>query len=443
MTVAIRYGISGRTARAVAGSVEKRLVEGRLAPGDPLPTVRSLAASLGVSPATVASAYRSLRLRGLVIPRGRRGTRVAPRPPVAGGAADVVPGHLRNLADGNPDGALLPSLRAALRQLPERPRLYGERTHRPELLEIAGRQLRADGVAAGPVAVVGGALDGIERVLQAHLRPGDRVAVEDPGHTGVLDLVGALGLVARPVGLDDFGPLPEEMRRALELGIEAVIVTPRAQNPTGAALDGRRARDLRRLLDRHPDALVIEDDHAGPIAGAPAWTLTRGRVRWALVRSVCKSLGPDLRLAVLAGDPSTIARVEGRQVLGTGWVSHVLQGLVVALWSDPRTEAAVARAAAAYARRRRALIDALSARGVAARGRSGLNVWVPVAKEARAVTLLAEAGWAVRAGEPYRRHSPPAIRVTIATLEPGEALRLAADIARCLRADRPGRSASA
>lgn len=52
-----------------------------------------------------------------------------------------------------------------------------------------------------------GALDGIERALTAHLRPGDRVAIEDPGWANLLDLLAALGLSAEPVRVDDDGPL--------------------------------------------------------------------------------------------------------------------------------------------------------------------------------------------------------------------------------------------
>lgn len=277
-------------------------------------------------------------------------------------------------------------------------------------------------------------MDGIERVLQAHLRPGDRVVVEDPGYPAVLDLLGALGLAPVPVDIDDFGPLPDRLSEALSRDIAAVILTPRAQNPTGAALDKNRARALRQILDRRGDVLVIEDDHAGVVAGAPAHTLCHPKKpRWAVIRSVSKSLGPDLRLALLAADPTTASRVQGRQALGAGWVSHILQATVAELLLSPSVSRQVQTAAKRYAERRVALITALARHGLPARGRSGLNVWVPVAEEAALLAALAEAGWAVRAGDRYRLLSPPALRVTVASLLPQDAGRLARDMASCLR----------
>ncbi len=80
--------------------------------------------------------------------------------------------------------------------------------------------------------------------------------------------------------------------------------------------------------------MLLEDDHLGPIAGTPRVTLTAGRRRWAAARSLAKSLGPDLRLAVLAGDPHTINRVRGRQTVGPGWVSHLLQRTAAELLAD-------------------------------------------------------------------------------------------------------------
>jgi len=431
--VPVQYKISGTTASTIASSIEAGIRDGRLPSGAVVPPVRTLATTLAVSPSTVAAAYRVLTSRGLLQSHGRRGTRVRGRPPLPTRAAAVVPSHVRDLANGSPNAELLPALDAALAAIDTRQRLYGERANASALLTVARQQLVRDGIPADALAITGGALDGIERALQAHLRPGDRIAIEDPGYPGVIDLVAALGLVPEPMHLDDFGVLPAELERALHRRAAACILTPRAQNPSGAAFDADRAAELRKVLKKHPDVLLIEDDHAGPIAGTPAFTLTHAtRARWVVVRSVSKSLGPDLRLAVLSGDPTTIARVEGRQLIGTGWVSHILQRLVTRLWSDAKTTTRVQRAAATYTARRQGLVDALARRGVTAHGRSGLNVWVPVGEEVAAVRALLDAGFAVNGGERYRITSGPAIRITITNLRTDEIDPLADAVAASL-----------
>lgn len=418
--------LSGSTSVNIAASVESSVATGKVAAGTLLPPVRTLATHLRVSPATVAAAYRLLQDRGVVIADGRRGTRVRPAPPIAVPRAVPLAPEVRDLSDGNPDLTLLPDLSTALRRVALEQRLYGDELNDPELLALARDQFRQDGVAAEHVAIVSGALDGLERVLREHLRAGDRVAVEDPCFTGVLDLLSALSLLAVPVRVDDEGLLPADLRKAIR-SCNAVIVTPRAQNPTGAALSRRRARELRSVLASRPDLFVVEDDHAGPAAGAEYLSLVdRTRERWAVVRSVSKFLGPDLRVALLASDAQTHARVEGRQTLGIRWVSHVLQRLVVALWRDR----APARSGRIYAERREALLRALTARGIRAHGASGLNVWIPVAEESATVQALLHAGWAVKAGERYRIASAPAIRVTISTLDKRDAVRFADALAR-------------
>ncbi|MCZ9343582.1 aminotransferase class I/II-fold pyridoxal phosphate-dependent enzyme, partial [Streptomyces sp. TRM76130] len=217
------------------------------------------------------------------------------------------------------------------------------------------------------------------RVLAAHLKPGDAVAVEDPGWGSLLDLVPALGLRTVPVGVDDEGPLPEEVRRALTSGARALVVTDRAQNPTGAALSAGRAGALRSVLRDHPGTLLIEDDHGHRIVDLPLCPLAGTTRHWAFVRSAAKAYGPDLRLAVLTGDAVTLDRVRGRQRLGPGWVSRITQRAVARLWADGAVDPTAV--AAAYGRRRVALLDALARRGVAAHGRSGMNVWIPVPDE--------------------------------------------------------------
>ena len=429
----VQYLIRGEDASAIAASVETGILAADLAPGDQLPPVRELARTLGVSPTTVAAAYRSLRGRGLIVAHGRRGTSVSPQPPLPTRPRASAPLGVRDLGNGSPDPELLPSLSDVLATLRLKPRLYGEATNVPALIEAARRYLEADGIDCSSIAIAAGALDGIERVLQAHLRPGDRVIVEDPGYSAILDLLKTLGLVAVPVPIDDRGPVTAGFVRALAKGASACVVTPRAQNPTGAALDGARTGELRAALRDHPRVLIIEDDHASATAGTPAFTLTDGsRRRWAVVRSVSKALGPDLRVAFVAGDAVTVGRVEGRMNLGPGWVSHILQYTVLTLWNAPNVQKMLRRAVHTYASRRNALLEALTRHGIEGHGRSGLNVWIPVQEEAGTMQALLSCGWLVNAGERYRIESPPAIRVTTARLEPGDSNRFAADLARCL-----------
>jgi DNA-binding transcriptional MocR family regulator len=442
MTATRQYRIEAHSAAELVRSIETAVARGRLAPGQPLPSVRRLAADVGLSPVTVSAAVAELRRRGIVITEQRRGTRIGAAPPLGARRAPLpVPPGARDLSRGNPDPELLPDLAAALARTPLPARLYGERPVLDELAALARAQLHADGVRGDELCLLSGALDGIERVLQAHARPGDRIAVENPGYAALYDLLRAQGLALEPVALDDRGMLPASLAAALQAGASAVVITPRGQNPTGAALDGARARELRAVLDGHPRTLVIEDDHLGAVAGSELHTLTSGRERWAATRSVAKALGPDIRLAVLGGDPETVARVQGRQQCGPGWVSHILQALVLTLWRDPAVTEQIAHAGALYAVRRGRLLDELARSGVRAHGASGLNVWVPVQEEAGAVGALLQRGWVVAPGAPYRlAGSPPAIRVTTATLREPEAERLAADIAEVLAAAGASRS---
>ncbi len=447
----VQYQPAGRTSGEIAADVESAVLGGRVAAGDPLPTVRALASALGVSPATVAGAYRSLRGRGLAFGDGRRGTRIAPRPSLVaphdtGSPAPDVPAGLLDLASGNPDPALLPDLGAALTAVARRPGehvLYGTPRDDPELTALAREQLGRDGVDAARLAVVAGAMDGVERALAAHLRPGDRVAVEDPGYVAVLDLVAAMGFLPLPCPLDGEGLAPAGLDAALSRGARAVVLTPRAQNPTGAATSPARATALRAVLDGRPEVLVVEDDHAGPVAGPDAVFVGPGRRSWCVVRSVSKWLGPDLRLALVAGDDTTVGRLEGRLALGTGWVSHVLQQATAEAWRAATSgpEPLLQQAAATYARRRAALCAALAERGVQATAPSGLNVWVRVDEEAATVERMRQAGYVVRAGERYRIRSGPAVRVTTARLDEEQAPTVADAIAAAARTTRLIRSA--
>lgn len=434
MMVPTQFIPAGRTVKDIAASLEAGVRDGLLQAGELLPSVRGLAAQLDVAPGTVATAYKLLRDRGFLDTNGRHGTQVTQRPQLttrAGTpclAADVV-----DLAGGEPDPALLPEL----------PPMTATRTAAapgapvlPALHDLARRQFERDGIPGGSLTVTSGGLDAIQRILTARLRAGDTVAIEDPGWPSVLDLVATLGLRPHPLALDADGPRPEALSDALRAGARAVIVTTRAQNPTGVSLTAGRATELRCVLAGSDQTLVVEDDHCAPLTRVEPATLTGSTTAWAVVRSMSKAYGPDLRLAIVAADDLTIARVDERLRVGAGWVSTVLQRAVVELWSDPATSVVIDRAADAYELRRTQLITALAERGIAATGRTGLNVWIPVDDETTAVAGLMQSRWAVAPGSRFRQRSRPGIRVTVSGLAVASISGFADDLAAVLADDR-------
>src|SRR5690606_11090601 len=227
------------------------------------------------------------------------------------------------LADGNPDPQWLPDAGKLLARNTLRPYLYGEETILPELRRLGKEWLLPDCPHGGDLELTHGAVDAIERLAAAHLVPGDKVALDDPGFLGTINALRLAGMQALGVAVDESGMQPEALESALDRGARAVVITPRAHNPTGHSLTQRRAAALKRILAAHPNVLAIVDDHFGLLAETPYHSpIPAATARWALVRSISKGLGPDMRVAFVACDASTAERLRSRLAPGMSWVSH-------------------------------------------------------------------------------------------------------------------------
>ncbi|MGC0370852.1 aminotransferase class I/II-fold pyridoxal phosphate-dependent enzyme [Microbacterium sp. SLBN-111] len=433
--------ITGRSASEIAADLRERIERGQLQPGDALAPVRTLAAELGVNRNTVVAAYRLLAQAGLVVARGRGGTRVAGLAPVAqeGYAAGTV---LRDVGTGNPDPTLIPDPAAALARS-GRPVLYGEPVVDPGLEAWARAWMSEQLPHADPrITVTSGASDAIERLLAQALQRDDAVALEDPCFLSALHTVRQGGYRAVPVAVDAEGMTVDGLRAALADGVRAVICTPRAHNPTGASLTEERAARLREVLADHPYVLVIEDDHFSLLSRVPLRTVIGpAQQRWARIRSVSKFLGPDMCLAVVASDDETADRLALRLTPGTTWVSHILQRLTLALVTDPEVRKRIDAAATHYAARNDAFAASLAAHGLPTPVGDGLNLWVPLpAPAARVREDLMRRGWLVRDGDHFFLSPDTAgdyLRLTVHQLSDAEAVALADDIASAVAALRP------
>ncbi|WP_159500158.1 PLP-dependent aminotransferase family protein [Microbacterium sp. 18062] len=398
-----------RSPQGIAAVIARLVTDGVLAPGDRLPTVREIAADLGVSPATVSSAWQALARAGVVVSRGRAGSFVrAPRRDwltrrLQGLAGPVDPAVL-DLSSGTPDPALLPALGDAFARVSLRADA-GRYHDLPVLPELAAVLEASWPARTETITVVDGALDGISRVLGQVVRFGDRVAVESPGFPYFFDLLDALGAEAVPLELDDEGVVPASLTRALAQHPSAVILQPRAQNPTGASMTTRRAQQLAGAVRAARDGdrvILVEDDHSGMIAMAPDVTLGRWLPDQVVhVRSFSKSHGPDLRIAALGGPRRVVDRVIARRMLGPGWTSRLLQAVLLDMLTRTEAVEAVRAARLTYRDRQEALVGALRRHGIALPPPDGINLWLPVADERAAHVHLAAVGIAVAAGGPF------------------------------------------
>ena len=102
----------------IRGQVASLIAAGALPAGTRLPTIRDLAADLGIAVGTAVRAYRELESAGLVVSRRRTGTVVAPgqllgTTTLQAAVADLVAAARRN---GVPDADLLALVRGALLQ---------------------------------------------------------------------------------------------------------------------------------------------------------------------------------------------------------------------------------------------------------------------------------------------------------------------------------------
>jgi DNA-binding transcriptional MocR family regulator len=200
---------------------------------------------------------------------------------------------------------------------------------------------------------------------------------------------------------------------ALRRSPQAIIITPVAQNPTGATMTAERLDDLIHILDKCENLLVIEDDHFGALCGDALPSNYGAQAKNGVtICSVSKFFGPDMRLAAIFGNREVVRHIKTRQRLGARWVSHLLQDAVLRLVLNPQTSSHLAKVGAIYAERRASVKVRLEKLGFTPTPGLGMNIWVPTPKANEIASALSSHGWTVRAGRDLTLEAPPGIRIS-------------------------------
>ncbi|POW58316.1 GntR family transcriptional regulator [Candidatus Pantoea alvi] len=425
--------ISDASVKGIALAASTLIREGKIAVGMQMPAVRELAEKLGVSPATVSAAWGQLKKHKVLAGKGRSGVWVSgntvmPRPIRFEKIGNYGDNIRADLAMASPDPALLPDLQPALLAALQSPHLNSYHREAISPLLLSAITPRWPYAAEAFLATDGG-FDAMNLVVQTLIAPGDRVVIEDPTATRLLDMLDNVGAEILPLACDDEGPLPEMLAALLQKSPAMVIYQPRTHSATGNSVSQARQAALAQTLAQST-TLIVEDDGLGDLSATPAWSLgTIFPDRTLHVRSFSKAYGPDLRLAVLSATAEMVRRIQAWRNFGVSWTSRILQDSVAWLLQDATTQERIAAARATYRQRRERMLTALAAHGLKLPMRDGLSICIPVASEQYAMITLAARGIAVLPGERCRLGPTQFIRVSIACLQATQLEMLASALA--------------
>lgn len=319
-------------------------VAGRaLVAGDRLPSIRSLAATMGVSPSTVVEAYDRLAAEGLI--RARRGSGFYVSPAVTPPFALTVVEPRRDRAvdpfwvsrqslDADesvlkpgcgwlpphwmPEAALRRAVRALARTDGSVLTNYGSTSGSLALRRLLLMRLAEDAIEASldQLMLTGSGTQATDLVCRFLLRPGDTVLVDDPCYFNFRALLRAhqARIISVPYTLS--GPDVARFEQILASERPRLYITNSAlHNPTGATLSLQTAHRLLTAAAAH-ELTIVEDDIFGDFEPdhSPRLAALDGLNRVIRIGSFSKTLSASLRCGYIAARPDWIEHLVDLQV---------------------------------------------------------------------------------------------------------------------------------
>lgn len=371
----------------IEDQVRAAIRDGALRAGTQVPSTRDLARQLGVSRRIAVDAYAQLAAEGYLTLRQGARPRVSESATTAEPAATpavgpALPPPRYDFRPSVPDVSTFPrtawlrSLREAVTSISDSDLGYGDVIGVESLRVVLADYLgRVRGVVADPgrVVVTSGYSQGFGIACHALAQLGaKRIAIEDPSGPEERLIAARAGLEPVPVPVDEHGMRMQELGRAR---VDAVVLTPGHQHPTGVVLAGERRTALRAWL-RDNEAIAIEDDYdaeyrydraaVGALQG-----LEPDRVIYA--GTVSKTLAPALRLGWLVVPPALLAAVRQEKTLADRGSARIEQYAFADFLGRGELDRHLRRMRVRYRSRRDALLETLaeelpeaSARGIAA-----------------------------------------------------------------------------
>ncbi|HEX9462578.1 MAG TPA: PLP-dependent aminotransferase family protein [Alphaproteobacteria bacterium] len=328
---------SGPRYLAIADQLAHDLENGRLKPGDRLPTHRELAWKLGITVGTVTRAYGEAERRGLIAGEVGRGTFIRDRGvdvplPAMPLADDEFIDLARNFpTPDRPSPAFIRTI-ADVAASPELGHLLsyatnlGLPTHRTAAVEWLARS----GITAPPgeIVITNGAQHGMILAMAAVAHPGDVVLTEQLTFYGMKSVAALLSLRLHGVAIDEDGLIPEALDAACrQLSPKALYCIPTLQNPTAATMPAERRQAVAEICKRH-GVMLVEDDIYGFLSpNGPKPVASIHPETSIYVTSLSKSLAPGLRVGYMRAPTALLDRLAST-FRATTWMAAPLMAEV-------------------------------------------------------------------------------------------------------------------
>ena len=350
--------------------IRQDILDGKLKPGEKLPSKRALAEHLELGKITVEAAYAQLLAEGYICSREKVGffVEAIERPaPAAEDLPVTVPEKKPEpvLLDLTANGTghfpftvwsrlqrevILDYDRQLLLPLPNQGIEELRRAIADHLAAFRGMTIDPENI------LIGAGTDFLYNLLIQLLGREKTYAVEEPGYGKIRMIYAANGVSCVSVTMDDFGVRPEELENA-----QVLHFSPSHHFPTGLVTPMSRRQELLAWASR--GNWIIEDDYDSEFrfASHPLPALqSMAPERVIYINSFSKSLAPSIRISYMVLPPALMADFRRRLGFYGCTVPSFEQHTLARFLSQGHFEKHINRMRRFYQKRRNLVIDALS-----------------------------------------------------------------------------------
>ncbi|MES9685604.1 GntR family transcriptional regulator [Bacillus sp. AFS001701] len=295
--------------QAIAGQLEKDILNGVLLPGTKLPPQRELADYLDLNLSTISKAFKVCELKGLLSASVGSGTFVSyDALSNAYLLEDTKPKHLIEMGATLPDNASYEPLLLQLKNMLQETDYekwfgYGRAGESLWQKDAAIKLIRRGGfdTTVDHILFANGGQNAIAATLASLCKPGDRIGADDHTYPGLKTIAAMLSVQIVPIKSENYEMSPTAFEYACRNdNIKGIYLIPDYHNPTASCLSVENRKKIAAIAKKY-NQFIIEDATYNLLNEKPIPAVASFAPEQSIyIASLSKSIAPGLRLAYVA-----------------------------------------------------------------------------------------------------------------------------------------------